>query len=92
MNSQVTVGTGSTLVLKPNSRRRRVILVNNSNEDMYVAMDSAALASNGVPLTAGGGSYVDEKRQPHEYIFKGQYTAICASGGKVLSVYEEDER
>lgn len=91
MNTQVTIGATSTLVVRPNIRRRRIILVNNSNEDMYISLGSLAATSNGIPLVSSGGSYIDEKRQPGDYIYLGQYTGICASGGKVLSVYEEDQ-
>ena len=85
-----TIGAASSLALaavKPGSRRLRVVLCNNSDEDMYVCPGDTAIATAGIPLKAAGGSWSD---QPDSigYIYQGIYTAICASGGKVLSVTE----
>jgi len=84
-----TVGTTSTEVLAENTRRRRrlVILCNNSDEDIYINMGSPAVVTAGFVLKPNGGSWVD-KPDVFGWMYQGIYTAVCASGGKVLSVTE----
>ncbi|GAI07907.1 unnamed protein product [marine sediment metagenome] len=89
MIDAVTVGATSTLVLSANVRaaRRRVVLCNNSDEDMYACPGPVAISTAGIPLKAGGGAWTDQP-DTTGYMYQGLYTAICASGGKVLSVTE----
>lgn len=84
-----TVGATSTGVVEKNDKRLRwyVILCNNSNEDMYASPGGVAIATQGIPLVAGGGSWVD-KPNAQGKMYQGPYSAICASGGKILSVTE----
>jgi len=84
-----TVAVTTTEVLSEQKRGRRVlvILCNNSDEDMYVNPGSPAVTTAGIPLKANGGSWVD-KPDVYGLMYQGIYTAICASGGKVLSVTE----
>lgn len=85
-----TIGTSSTLALaakKPGQTRLRAVLCNNSDEDMYICPGETAIDTAGIPLKANGGSYTDRPDRTG-YIYQGIYTAICASGGKVLSVTE----
>ena len=85
----ITVAATSTLVLQQNELRERVVLTNNSDEDMYVAPGPAAVATAGYPLKAAGGSFSDQP-DSRGWIYTGPYMAICASGGKLLSVVEHN--
>ncbi len=89
MKDAVTVGATSTRVLRPNVKeiRRLVVLCNNSNEDIYANPGAVAADTEGLPLVASGGSWTD-KPDAQGWMYQGIYTAICASGGKVLSVVE----
>ena len=87
----VVIGTGSTMIVDANPHRQKLILVNNSDQDMFVAPHSAAFANQGVPLVALGGSIIDQP-DAERYLYKGPWMGICASGGKVLSVTELNKR
>ena len=83
----VTIAATSTMVVDANPLRQKLILGNNSDEDMYVGPHPLAIATQGVPLKSGGGILIDEP-DLQGYLYKGAWTAICASGGKLLSVTE----
>ncbi len=82
-NNSVTVGATSTLVLSTKSGRLYALLVNDSDETIYLGMGDDAVMNKGIPLFPGGGIELDGD-QP----FKGDVRAICASGGKNLSYFE----
>ena len=87
MIDAVTIAATSTMVVDINPYRQKLILVNNSDEDIYVAPHPFAVATMGVPLVSAGGAIVDQP--DHDgFIYKGAWTGICTSGGKVLSVTE----
>jgi len=83
------VGATTTVVVQENLKglRRVLVLCNNSDEDMYVAPGPDAQDTEGIPLVAHGGSWTD-KPDAQGKMYQGQYTAICVSGGKILSVTE----
>ncbi|MBA7544026.1 hypothetical protein ES705_36372 [subsurface metagenome] len=89
MKDAVTVGATTTPVLKENVKgiRRLVVLCNNSDEDMYANPGAVAADTEGLPLVAAGGSWTD-KPDAVGWMYQGMYSAICASGGKVLSIVE----
>ncbi|MBA7543926.1 hypothetical protein ES705_36270 [subsurface metagenome] len=84
-----TIGATSTLAVEENVKglRRLLVLCNNSDEDMYACPGPVAIATRGIPLVAAGGSWTD-KPDLQGWMYQGQYKAICASGGKILSVTE----
>ena len=78
-NGQVSVGSSSTSVLSTNRNRKFAILVNDSDEAIYVALGSTAVMNKGIRLNASGGNLIiDEK-------YTGPVSAICSSGSKVLT-------
>ena len=87
--SNPTIGATTTLALAASVKgiRNLVVLCNNSDEDIYINPGSAAVQTAGIPLRAQGGSWTD-KPDTRGRMYQGIYTAICASGGKVLSVTE----
>lgn len=84
----ISIGTTSTLVLKSRSTRKKVILVNDSDEDIYVARADSAVLNAGIRLNADGGALVDEPDTLGR-IYTGPWYAICASGSKNLCVSED---
>ena len=56
-NDKVSVGTGSTSVLKVNKSRKTANLVNDSDEVIYLALGASAVLNKGIRLNAGGGNF-----------------------------------
>lgn len=84
LNTKVTVGAVSTLVLAANSSRRYLFLVNDSDENIYVSLGLPAVMNEGILLTAGGGALTLDTTT----MWLGSIGAICATGGKNLTVSE----
>ena len=84
LNTKVTVGLVSTAVLGSNSGRRFLFLVNDSDENIYVSLGSTAVMNEGILLTSGGGALTLDIAS----MWLGDISAICASGGKNLTVSE----
>jgi len=80
-NAAVTVGSSSTTVLAANTGRKGFSLVNDSDETIYVSFSGTAVSGEGIRLNEKGGSVTDD-------VYQGVITAICASGGKNLTVIE----
>jgi hypothetical protein len=78
-NFNVSVGTSSTQVLAANSNRKLLILVNDSDEPIYVSLGATASLNNGIRLNASGGALALDNP-----IFKGVVNAISANGSKTL--------
>ena len=77
----VTVGTGSTTVLASNANRKVAIIVNDSDEVIYLKYGTTAVGSSGIRLNSEGGSIREEN-------YTGIITGICASGSKIVTVTE----
>jgi len=84
----VTIGTTSTLILMANQSRKRVYLVNDSTEAIYIARADSAAMNAGIRLNPAGGSFVDEPDTRGE-IYTGPYYGICNSGSMNLAVEED---
>jgi len=82
--SNVSIGSGSTQVLEANGGRQYCLMVNDSDEVMYLNLGSAATLHKGIPLMPNGGAL----ELTDENLFVGAAYAICASGAKNLSIFE----
>jgi len=82
-NTGVTVGSSSTVALALNHQRLEAIFVNDSDEVIYLFRGTPAVLNQGIRLNASGGSYIED-------VYLGAFTAICASGSKVLTVSETE--
>jgi len=80
-STAVSVGSSSTTVLASNANRKQAILVNDSDEEMYLKYGATAVANSGLRLNAYGGTLV-------ETTYTGIITSITASGSKVITVLE----
>lgn len=83
----VTVGTTSTLVSTAR-KRRKIILTNDSDEEIYLARADSAALNAGIRLNADGGALIDEPDSTG-FMYAGPWYAICASGSKNLCVSED---
>ena len=83
-NESVTVGATSTQVLTAKSGRLYALLINDSNETIYLGLGEAAVMNKGIPLFPHGGFIEFGGSRP----FIGEVNAICASGSKNLSYFD----
>ena len=81
-NTKVSVGSSSTTVLALNTSRVAAILVNDSDEVIYISLSGTAVINEGIRLNAYGGNLIETE-------YTGIITAICASGTKNLTVVEK---
>lgn len=78
-NFNVSVGSSNTQVLAANSSRKLLILVNDSDENIYIALGETAILNSGIRLNKKGGSLtLDDPK------YTGVVNAICSSGSKNL--------
>ena len=78
-NVGVAVGSGNTEILAANVLRLSAVIVNDSDEVIYLAVEDNAALNTGIRLNPNGGSYTEEHST--EVI-----NAICASGSKNVTV------
>jgi hypothetical protein len=81
-----TVGNSSGSVLAANGSRKAALFVNDSNEDIYITINTAAALHTGILVPANGGGY--EMAQEQGTLSQATIYGICASGGKTLLVTE----
>jgi len=95
-HSTITVGATSTAVVTKKQKRKYLILQNISNEPISIKIGSAAVANQGVMLSAdstggatpSGDGGVYEMSPAFGNLFHESVNAICASGSKSLLVTE----
>lgn len=82
--SFVTVGSTSTVVLSADNAKKceYIAIVNDSNQEIYIGIGSAAVVGSGIRLNSGGGSLVFESNN----VPKVAINAICVSGSKNLTL------
>ena len=85
-HTAVTVGAATTVAKAANANRKYLLLVNDSDEVVYVKLGAAAVLNQGIRLNASGGSY--EMSGALGNLYTGAVNAICASGSKTLLVTE----
>lgn len=85
-HSAVNVQIASTLVVNKNSDRVYLLLMNDSDTTMYLKVDAAANANQGIRLNANGGSH--EISAALGNLHQGAYYATAATNGKNLLVSE----
>ena len=83
-SNNVTIWTTSTVVLPEVAGRTFVIITNNSNEDIWLAFDEAAVLTKWVVVKASGGT-VSLNSSQHFALLSLPINAISTTGSKVLS-------
>lgn len=81
---KVAVGAVSTAVLAANATRIFAQFVNDSDEEIYLDLSATAVMNEGIRLNRAGGSFEINLTN----LYTGAVRAICASGGKNLTVTE----
>lgn len=82
----VTVGATTTQIVAANANRKYLLLINDSDENIYLKLGAAGVINAGIRLNANGGSY--EMFAIVGNIYTGAINGICASGSKKLLVTE----
>jgi hypothetical protein len=85
VHTVVSVGNTNTAVVAANPYRRYLLLVNDSDEKIYIKLGATAVLSQGIPI-APGASY--EISPAKSNLYKGAINGICTTGGKNLLVTE----
>jgi len=80
-SGKVTVGNSSTAILAVNANRKAAIIVNDSNQTVFLNYSATAVMNEGIRLNASGGSIREE-------LYTGAITGICSSGSKNVTVTE----
>ena len=82
-----TIGAASTVVVAASNTRELLVLVNNSDSDMYLGLGADAESTKGLCLKASGGvvQFGGASGLP---LWRGAVNAIAGGAGKVLSVQE----
>jgi hypothetical protein len=80
-HATVTVGNTSTLVLAADIKRSYLLLINDSDEVMYVSFGQPAVLNTGIRLNANGGQF-----EMVDTVFQQAIYGICASGNKKILV------
>ncbi len=79
----VTIGATSTTVMAAKSGRLYATLTNNSDEDMWISLGSAAVLNKGIKLMPNQSFEINGFK-----LFRGAVYAICASGSKSMAIFE----
>ena len=83
LNTSVTVGTTSTEVLAESKSLSKTIIINDSDETIYLAVGGPAVMNSGIRLNAAGGAVgLDGGFSAEQGV-----NAICESGSKKLTVF-----
>lgn len=82
----VSVGVASTVVVAANNARRGLVLVNDSDSDIYIARGTAAVVGSGIKLNAGGGTFENDSKK--DGLPVDDFNAISTAAAKNLSVTE----
>lgn len=81
----VDVGDSSTTVRAANAERRYLLLVNDSDTEIYVALGVAAVLNQGIRLNSEGGWY---EMLEGQNLYAGAVYAIASAADKRLTYQE----
>jgi len=86
----VAVGATSTVLAAANSNRKHLVITNISDEAVFVAEGTAAVANKGIALAAAGTGMYNGKYETGKdgILYTGPVYGICASGAKNVAVHE----
>lgn len=86
VHRRVFVGATSTQVIAADGNRDYILIVNNSDETIYIVLGETAKMNYGIRINANGGSLELSRRNTN--MFLGNINAICDSGNKDLLITE----
>jgi hypothetical protein len=77
-----TLNTGGVQIVAANANRKVIVIVNNSNQDVFLRYGTGTpLVNNGIRLNANGGALVEDR-------WTGIISGVCASGSATVTVNE----
>ena len=80
-NHQVSIGSSSTEIVDALSTREELVIINDSDETIYLGLGGLAVVNRGIRLNANGGSFSTDS-------WTGAVSGMCASGAKNVTVTE----
>ena len=83
----VAMGVVAAQIVLGNLRRKRLVLQNDGDNDLYLGT-TTAVARNGVRLNAGGGSIVMEPDRLGR-IYTGPVFGVTVAGATICLIWEE---
>ena len=91
-STTVAVAVTSTSIVVANGGRRLLVIVNDSDTDIYLALGEAAVVGEGIRLNAAGGTYTSERKRARDRIFTGEVFGIHGGAAtKDVTIQELDE-
>ena len=86
------VTAASTTIVPENYGRVSLVIVNDSDETIYLSEGGTAVVGSGIRINAAGGTYVESRADANHRIFGGAITAIHGgAGNKAVTIMERDE-
>lgn len=82
-NNSATVGVASTEIVPERTERVSLVLTNDADETIYLAIGAAAVMNKGIPLVVGEKLILETKDRAYAVI-----NGICTSGGKNICIFE----
>lgn len=83
-NGATSVGSSTTEILAANVSRRYAVIVNDSDEEMYLGLGASAVMNEGLRLNRHGGAWWCFGAN----LYTGAINGICSSGSKVATRVE----
>ncbi len=84
----VAVGVTSTLIIAAFDYRRKITLINDSVNIIYLSKGAIAVLNNGIRLNANGGSWIEEPDNLG-YIYRGAFYGISGVAASNISFTQE---
>ena len=81
---QVTCGTTTQQAVAANPTRRYLLLVNDSDNAIYISLGKEAVINHGIRLNSAGGSYEINSTN----LWLGNISAVSSVASKILTVVE----
>jgi len=88
--AKATVGVASSVIVPANDGRTSLLIVNDSDTDIYLAEGPTAVLNEGLRINAAGGTYGDDRTNITSGMWTGPIAAIAAAGGKNVAIMERD--
>ncbi len=85
--ASVSVGTSTTVVLAENGARTYLLLVNDSDTTIYLAVGAPAVVNKGIRVNANGGAF-EMIRDVGGNFSHQAVNAISSAAGKNLTIQE----
>lgn len=86
-NTAATVGATTAIIRGHNGDRRKLTLENQSVNRVWLAKGPVCAINEGLFLDPGG--HLIDEPDNRGYIYRGQWSAISAGAGRIITICEE---